>query len=96
MRSRYLVSYDVRDPRRLRRTYRTMRGYGDALQYSVFQCDLSDQEKVKMTADLLDVIHEDEDRVMIVDLGPAEGRGRECFQFLGCRGPSEDSGAVVV
>ena len=35
-RHRVLVCYDVREPKRLRQTYRTMLGYGDPLQYSVF------------------------------------------------------------
>ncbi len=41
MRRRYLVCYDIRDPARLRRTHKTVLGFGHHLQYSVYVCDLS-------------------------------------------------------
>ena len=34
--SRYLLAYDIADPRRLREVHRTVRQYGMPLQYSVF------------------------------------------------------------
>ena len=33
------------------------RAYGEPLQYSVFQCELSDRERVQMIAELNPVIH---------------------------------------
>lgn len=96
MRQRYLVAYDVRDPKRLRRMFKAMRGFGDPLQYSVFRCDLSDQEKVSLRAAVSAIIKSDEDQVLIVDLGPATGRGGTCFEVLGCQRPPEESGAIVV
>jgi hypothetical protein len=36
-----------------------------------------------------------EDRVMIVDLGPAEGRGGVCTEYLG-RHPNEVSNGLAV
>ena len=45
MRHRFLVCYDVADPRRLARTYRKMNGFGEPAQYSVFICDLSSKER---------------------------------------------------
>lgn len=83
MRNRFLVAYDVSDERRLRRTFRTLHGFGDPVQYSVFSCDLCPQEKVLMLAALKEVIHERQDRVLIVDLGPASRRGSECLEILG-------------
>ena len=41
MRNAYLVCYDVCDDKRLQKIYKTMRGWGDHLQLSVFQCELS-------------------------------------------------------
>lgn len=87
MRHRYLVAYDVSDPGRLRRVYKTLNGYGDPLQYSVFRCDLSDAEKMKLKEALVGLIHHVEDRVMIVDLGPADGRGAWAFEYLGRQDP---------
>ena len=36
MRTCYIVAYDIADPKRLQRVHRTMRGYGDPLQYRSF------------------------------------------------------------
>jgi CRISPR-associated protein Cas2 len=37
----WLVCYDVRDDRRLRRCARHMEGYGHRIQYSIFRCWLT-------------------------------------------------------
>lgn len=76
MRNRYLVCYDVADPQRLVRTYKLMQGYGDPVQYSVFLCELSRMELVYMRRDLTDLLNLDEDRVLVVDTGPADSEGR--------------------
>jgi CRISPR-associated protein Cas2 len=68
-RQRYLVAYDIRDPVRLRRVHATMRGYGFALQYSVFICDLDFVEKVGLRVDLGDIINAGCDSVALVRLG---------------------------
>lgn len=82
-RRRYLVSYDISDPDRLRRVYEVMRGYGYWLQYSVFVCDLELKERIRMLGDLAKVIQFAEDSVVIVDLGDPDSAGKECFSFLG-------------
>ena len=83
MRTRYIVSYDIADPKRLRRVHRTMRGYGDALQYSVFRCDLSPSERVLMIEALTPIINHREDQVMLIRLGPADGKACESIQTVG-------------
>ncbi len=67
----YLVTYDVRDERRLRQVFRILRGYGEWVQYSVFQCRLSRRRRADLIALVDDVIHHSEDHVLLVDLGPA-------------------------
>ena len=69
----YLVSYDVRDERRWRRLYRTLRGYGQWLQLSVFQCRLSRRRLVQLETAVREIVSHNEDHVLIVDLGPASG-----------------------
>jgi len=96
MRNHYLVSYDVSDDRRLRRMYKRMRGFGAHLHYSVFLCALSPTERIHLQEMVHDLIHHEEDRVMIVNLGPAEGRGRGCIEFIGRRGDLPGSGSKVV
>jgi CRISPR-associated endonuclease Cas2 len=58
MRTCYLVAYDIADPKRLQRVHRTMRGYGDPLQYSVFRCILSPttRKPIEEPADALAVL----------------------------------------
>ncbi len=98
MRIRYIVSYDISDEKRLRRVHRTMKGYGDPLQYSVFRCDLSASERILMIEALSKIINHREDQVMLVDIGPADGRGRWSIETLG-RAPDQDRAdriAVIV
>jgi len=96
MRNRYLVSYDVAHPKRLRRIYKKMCGFGQPVQFSVFLCPLSAMERISMLEAIKLVIHHTEDRVMIVDLGPADGRGDQCVQFIGKTMTLPEGGAGVV
>jgi CRISPR-associated protein Cas2 len=95
-RRRYLVAYDIREPRRLRAVHGAMKGFGDPLQYSVFLCDLTGSERVVMRAEIRDIMNEREDSVAIVDLGEAQARGMECFEFLGVGGRLPRAGARIV
>lgn len=96
MRNRYLVSYDVSDAKRLRRIYKRMCGFGHHVQFSVFICPLSSMERINMLDAIKRVIHHTEDRVMIVDLGPADGRGDLCIEFLGKTMDLPESRAMVL
>lgn len=83
MKNVYLVSYDVCEAKRLRKTYNTLRGFGVALQYSVFRCELSPMQLHSMKEQLWDILNLKQDRVMVVDLGPAGARGDQCVEFWG-------------
>jgi len=83
MRHLYVVSYDVCDPKRLRAVFKTMRGYGDPLQLSVFRCELDAREVLELRARLAELINHDEDQVLFVDIGPTEGRGAISIRALG-------------
>jgi CRISPR-associated protein Cas2 len=71
MRNTFVISYDVGDPKRWRKVYRLMLGIGDPVQFSVFRCDLNRSEKVLFMEKLVPVLNQNEDRIMVVDLGPA-------------------------
>lgn len=86
-RTRYLLAYDIRHPRRLRRVHQVVMGYGEPLQYSVFVCDLTRVELLALKADLLAELSVREDSVGIFDLGPPGGRGLQCVEFIGTRRP---------
>lgn len=83
MRQTYVVTYDIADPKRLRRVFRTLRGYGDHLQLSVFRCELNRRELVELRTKLAAAIHAADDQVLLVDIGPAEGRAVSCIKSLG-------------
>jgi CRISPR-associated protein Cas2 len=96
MRSSYLVCYDISDPKRLRAVFQTMRGYGDHLQYSVFECQLTPIEFVRCRAELDAIIHHDEDQVLFVDLGPSAGRGDRVITAIGKPYTKVDAPCFVV
>lgn len=92
----YVVSYDIMDQKRLYRVHRTMKGFGEPIHYSVFRCNLTPKGRVEMVAALAEIIKHDEDRVMIVDLGPLEGRVEERIEFLGIRPQDIEHKAIIV
>ena len=70
-RIRYLVSYDICDPKRLRRVARALEGFGVRLQYSVFECPLDDMRLEMLKAAVQPLLKHDEDQVLFVSLGPS-------------------------
>jgi CRISPR-associated protein Cas2 len=96
MRQTYVVTYDICDPKRLRKVYKLMLGWGEHLQLSVFQCELNHRELVELRAALARLIHHMEDQVLFVDVGPVEGRGSDSIQALGKPYIDLDRIAVVV
>lgn len=95
-RNRFLVCYDVTDDGRLRSTHKKLLGFGDPVQYSVFLCDLSTKERVLLEGTLTELLNLKEDRVLIVDLGPATGRGDACVTQMGASRPFTKREAVVI
>lgn len=83
MRTRYLVTYDIASDERRTAVYKALRGFGDHLQYSVFRCDLSARGRVELVATLYELIDHDKDQVLIVDLGPVDGRASSCVESIG-------------
>jgi len=96
MRGVYLVCYDISADHRRRDVFRTLRGYGDHLQYSVFRCELSERERAELIAEIDPLIDHDTDQILIVDLGPADGRGYGCFFSLGRPYTAAERSAIVV
>ncbi|GGH73319.1 CRISPR-associated protein Cas2 [Pullulanibacillus pueri] len=70
MRQYYLVSYDIADQKRWRKVFKTMKGFGEHVQYSVFICQLSELELAKLKAALNEIVHQNQDQVMFVQFGP--------------------------
>lgn len=68
----YIVTYDISDPKRWRRVFKLMNGYGEWLQLSVFQCRLSRRRHAELVATLDEVILDTHDHVLMLDLGLAD------------------------
>ena len=96
MRHAYLVTYDIRDDKRLKAVFKKMGGFGQHLQYSVFRCELSAANKVRMKAALSELIDHRADQVLIFDLGPADGPRSDLVESLGQGYVVEERDAVVV
>ena len=96
MRRSYLVCYDICDDKRLRKVFKIMRSFGDHLQFSVFECQLTPTDLVRLRADLGAVIHHDDDQVLFVDLGLAEGRGERVITALGKAYTALSSPCIIV
>jgi CRISPR-associated protein Cas2 len=81
--STYIVSYDVCDPKRLRRVFKTMKGWGLHVQYSVFQCALNPQSLTELQSELEDIIDHFADQVLFINVGPQDGRAKTAITSLG-------------
>lgn len=68
----YIVTYDIADSRRWRRVFKTMNGFGEWLQLSVFQCRLSKRRRAELETRLRDLIKVGQDHVLVIDIGPAD------------------------
>lgn len=71
MRRHYLVTYDIANDKRRTEVFRTLHGFGDHAQYSVFLCEMNDRELAQLRGRLRATVHHAEDQVLILDLGPA-------------------------
>jgi len=96
MRQAYIVTYDICQPKRLRRVFKLMVGYGEHLQLSVFRCELNHREVVELRARLGQIIKYDEDQVLFVDIGPVQGRGSGSITALGLTYQPPERRAIVI
>jgi CRISPR-associated protein Cas2 len=68
----FIVTYDIADPKRWRRMFKAMHGYGEWLQLSVFQCRLSPLRRAELETRLRELVKNGEDHVLLIDVGPAD------------------------
>ena len=68
----YIVAYDIADPRRWRKVFKLMNGYGAWVQLSVFQCRMNRRRQAELVARLDRLIDHGEDHVVLVDVGVAD------------------------
>jgi len=92
-----VVSYDVETTdaggrRRLRRIARTCQDYGQRVQFSVFECEVTPGDWVKLRAKLLEEMDQARDSVRFYFLG-ADGKRR--IEHAGDRKPVDLDGALI-
>lgn len=68
----FIVTYDIADEKRWRRVFKTMNGYGEWIQLSVFQCRLTRRRRAELETRLREVIKAGEDHMLLIDVGPAD------------------------
>jgi CRISPR-associated protein Cas2 len=80
---RWVVCYDVADDGQRRRVFKTLRGYGDAIEESVFECELEERDVTELLERLERLMDPEEDRCHLFPIcqdcnGKARvvGRGR--------------------
>ncbi|MBP7792339.1 MAG: CRISPR-associated endonuclease Cas2 [Candidatus Goldbacteria bacterium] len=61
----YLVSYDIRDPVRLRKSAKLLKGYGERIQFSVFRCRATQRQIERMQWELKKIMSLDDDLLLI-------------------------------
>lgn len=91
----YLISYDIREPKRLRRVYRTMRGFGEHTQYSIFVCALTPTRRALLEGRLAAIIRGD-DQVLFVDLGPDGEHARARITSMGKALATAPTQAIII
>jgi CRISPR-associated protein Cas2 len=77
----WIVSYDISDPKRLRKVAQCCESWGYRRQYSVFLCRVSPTEFVKLKRRLYDLIDLEQDQILFIPLcqkcaGQIEAMGR--------------------
>jgi CRISPR-associated protein Cas2 len=93
-----IVSYDVATtdaggPGRLRKVAKVCKSYGVRVQYSVFECSLTDKEWLLLRASLLDIIDETKDSVRVYFIGDDDAKRTE---HHGVRKPLDPDGPLIV
>jgi len=71
-RNLYLITYDIRQPKRLRAVLKATREFATGGQKSVHECWLSDAERGDLLATLTMIIDDEEDSLMCIRLDPRQ------------------------
>jgi CRISPR-associated protein Cas2 len=60
MKFHWLISYDVRDAKRLRKVAKFLEGYGERLQYSLFTVYVTDRDLQKMKWEITKILDKED------------------------------------
>ena len=90
----YLICYDIRDPKRWRKAYKLLKGYGDRIQYSVFRSWLSMRSREKLRWELEKILTP-EDTLLLIRLSHQCVAGIPAYNRAGAWSGQEDSYRIV-
>ena len=63
-----VIAYDIPDDKRRTRLHKLLRRYGDAVQYSIFECLISDAQFDELRRAVAKIIVEGEDNLRYYDI----------------------------
>ncbi|MBG1270250.1 CRISPR-associated endonuclease Cas2 [Nostoc sp. WHI] len=61
----YLICYDIRDPKRWRKAYNLLKGYGERMQYSIFRSWLTMRSREKLRWELEKILAPEDSLLLI-------------------------------
>ena len=88
-----VVSYDIVDDRRRRRVVKILKGYGERVQKSVFECLIGEPQFLKLKERVRGIIDSDEDNVRYYDLCR---RCQGVIEFIGSPPKVDEEDYVIV
>ncbi len=91
-RTHYIIAYDISDDRQRTRLAKMLLDYGDRIQHSVFEADLSDREAATILTDAEPFIGPTDSLRLYALCATCEDRVRS----LGRTGPCDTSDLLVV
>lgn len=81
----YLCTYDVSEDKRRNKLFELLKDHGEHVQFSVFLCSLTLSEVRRLGTLAQEIIHNDEDQLLVIDIGPDEV---DWAASLSCHGKS--------
>lgn len=95
-RIRYVICYDIPDDKRRTRLAKCLDGYGDRIQYSVFEALLGRALFDKLISEIESIINEKEDKVTVYFLcGTCEGKRQSLGRDKGKPLPGQEVVFIV-
>jgi len=86
-RRHYIISYDIASDKagdkRRTKVFDALMARGDHAQFSVFFCQLNPRELAELRGEIIDIVHHDDDQVLIVDLGPGHNPLENGIEYVG-------------
>lgn len=90
----YLICYDIRDPKRWRKAYTLLQGYGERMQYSIFRSWLTMRSREKLRWELEKILAP-EDSLLLIRLSNQCVTGIPAYNRPGAWSLQEDPYRIV-